>query len=146
MKRHATLRDFSHKPEDTVRTRLGKVAIDLHRSPLSGKLQIRVVADDDAADIDTDGAASGPHTEFVLDLDTPTVDECEVESSPTSDTAAFVMYVREDALSRILSGEVSPIEALDRGQLRYCGDESLGVAIFRTLAQTQNAVFEPCQA
>ena len=65
---------------------------------------------------------------------------------PDADTASdFVVFVKADALEVILQGELSPLEALFRGALRYCGDEQLGVAILRQLGSNQDDIFEPCR-
>jgi putative sterol carrier protein len=131
MGRLATLRNFAGDSGVDLSSGLHKVATDLSRASLSGKVAV-IVTD------------AQPRI-LLLHLDTPRVEEVPASNRSVATTPDFVVYARHETLSAILSGELSPLEALLCGRLRYAGNEEFGLRILRQLALSQDAVFELCR-
>lgn len=131
MKPFAKLRDFSVKLPGDLKSILDNVAAQVPRRPLSGTLAIVVVECD-------------RRRVLHANLRSAVIREIPEGETP-DDPPDIVVYVERDALMDILRGGLSPLEALFDGRLRYAGDEQLGLALFRELAGTRDAVFEPCR-
>jgi len=127
----AKLRDFCAESGTDTKSGLDQVTSHLARGPLSGKVAYVVCGAEERRLLHAD--LSQPKTSDIS------------EETLAAEPPDLVVYVQNDALLEILRGELSPIAALLRGRLRYAGDEKLGVAIFRELASTHDAVFEPCR-
>jgi hypothetical protein len=126
--RFAMLRPYADAKTRDVRSGLQKAAAQLTASPLSGKMVLV-----------TPEAEGRP---LLVDLDMAEINEL---TDPSKVTPDFVVFASGDTIISILRGELSPLEALATGNLRYAGNEDLGVAILRELATSQDAVFEPCR-
>lgn len=131
MDRLAKLRDFSRKTSIDLKSLVHNAADELARSPLTGRLAFTVID------------CESRHRLHV-DLSKPGVEEA-ADTAPLVERPDLMVYVEKDALAEIFRGELSPLAALSQGRLRYGGDETLGLAIYRVLATTQDAVFEPCR-
>jgi SCP-2 sterol transfer family len=131
MARLAKLRDFSDNSVVDLRVSLGKVAAELSRGSLACKVAIIVGEDEQNL--------------LLIHLDPPRVEEWSASRETVATKPDFILYANRDTLSAVLRGQLSPLEALLDGRLRYAGNEELGVAILRQLASTQDAIFEPCR-
>ena len=131
MDRLAKLRDFSRNAATDLKSLIHNAADDLAPSPLSGRFAFTVI----------DGER---RQRLLVDLSRSGVEEGADTAAP-AERPDFVVYVEKNALAEIFRGELSPLQALSQGRLRYGGDETLGLAIFRALATTQDAIFEPCR-
>ena len=131
MDRLATLRNFCAPHAPALKPVLDNVAAHLARGPLSGTMAV-VVSGEERRRI------------LLLDLSRPEAEEAP-EGKAVFEAPEFLVYVRRETLMEILRGELSPVAALLQGRLRYSGDETLGLAIFRELAATPDATFEPCR-
>jgi len=129
MDRLARLRSFA-EPSSDIDTGLRRAAETLCSGPLSGHLAIVITEHDTRV--------------LRIDLSKPDVEKW-TESHQAESAPDLVVLAKRDALAAILRGELSPLEALFRGALRYAGDEQLGVQILRELSTSQDAVFEPCR-
>jgi putative sterol carrier protein len=131
MERLAKLRTFGHVSAPNWRAGLENVAAELSSSALSGQLMVTVVGTE--------------RRTLLIDLDEHHAHDLTESLEVRDPMHRIAVWVKEDSLNAILRGELSPLEALLRGSLRYAGDEVLGVAILRQLAVTEDAVFEPCR-
>jgi hypothetical protein len=131
MKQFAKLRDYSTKLPGNLKAILDNVAAQVPQRPLTGTMAIVVFECE---------------RRRLLHANLSSAEIEEIPEGKTPDKSPdFAIYVEHDALMKILRGQLSPLEAVSEGQLRYGGDEELGVAIFRELASTDDAVFEPCR-
>jgi hypothetical protein len=143
MNRLARLRAFAASADDW-RAGLDQVAAELCESPLSGSVAFVLTGTENRL--------------LLLDLDQPlardvmaardreaTAPNLTADAGSADPRPDFVIYIDDGALGAILCGELSPLEALFRGHLRYAGSEELGLNIMRQLAAAGDAVFEPCR-
>jgi putative sterol carrier protein len=128
MSRLAKLRDFSG---EDLRASLEKVAAELPRGSMSGKLAVVVTEVERRV--------------LLLDIGHSEVEEWPASRGSMPSAPDFIVFAKLDTLRAVLRGELSPLEALLAGRLRYSGSTGLGIAILRQLASTQDAVFEPCR-
>ncbi len=131
MNRLAKVRNFCGESASLdLKSSLDNVADHLSRGPLSGTFALVVIEGD-------------RRRVLIADLNRSEFEEIQ-EVNADVEAPDFVVYVQHDALMGILRGEISPITALFRGRLRFSGNEKLGLAIFRELASTHDAIFRPC--
>jgi hypothetical protein len=130
MNRLAKLRNYCGEQASLdLKSSLDSVANHLSQGPLSGTVAFVVIEEN-------------RRRLLIADLNKSGVDEVEEEKT-VIETTNFVVYVQYDTLMGSLRGDLSPITALLRGRLRFSGDEKPGLAVFRELASTRDAVFEP---
>lgn len=93
----------------------------------SGTLQVVVIGD-------------GGRRSWVLEL---TTGRCEARES-TADAPRFEMIAKASAVHAMLSGEVAPIAAMAKGDMRVRGDLEFGKRIYKLLAADEGRI-DPCK-
>src|SRR4030095_4061641 len=112
MDRLAKLRDFSRNAATDLKSLIHNAADELAPSPLSGRLAFTVI--------------DGERRQRLVVVPSRSRVEERCDAAAAAERPDFVVYVEKNALAEIFRGELSPLQALSQGRLRYGGDETLG--------------------